>query len=135
MRNNLLYVLLFISFSFSGYSLFKHEQLSEEPKVTNLFETELDRQFTPDREVRVDLVELPPGGRLERHWHPGEEFHYYLEGDVEIRIDVDSSIMGKAGKVGHVPFKRLHEAVAGPQGAKVLVFRVHTKGEPWRYKD
>jgi hypothetical protein len=26
-------------------------------------------------------------------------------------------------------------STAGDKGAKIIVFRVHTKGEPWRYLD
>lgn len=103
------------------------------PTVTNLLLAALAEDFTPDREVLVDLVEAPPNARLDLHWHPGEEFHYYMEGEVEVRIEGEPSIHGTPGTVGHVPFRKRHEAIAGPQGAKVLVFRVHTKGEPMRY--
>jgi len=57
------------------------------------------------------------------------------EDDVEIRIDGEPSILGAPGGVGHIPFKKRHTAIAGKDGAKVLVFRVHTKGQPWRYID
>lgn len=103
------------------------------PTVTNLLLAALAEDFTPDREVLVDLVVAPPNARLDLHWHPGEEFHYYMEGEVEVRIEGEPSIHGTPGTVGHVPFRKRHEAIAGPQGAKVLVFRVHTKGEPMRY--
>lgn len=105
------------------------------PNVKTLMQMPLADAFTPGREVQVDLVQIPPNTTLDRHWHPGEEFHYYLEGEVEIRIDGAPSIIGTAGGVGHVPFKKWHVAVAGSKGAKILVFRVHTKGEPWRYLD
>ena len=101
--------------------------------VQNLLQRALDPEFTAGREVLVDLVEIPPNGTLERHWHPGEEFHYYLEGDAQIEIDGQPTVQGKPGTVGHVPFRARHRAMAGPQGAKVLVFRVHTQGQPWRY--
>jgi hypothetical protein len=42
--------------------------------VTNLMHRSLDESFNPDREVLVDLVEIPPNTSLDRHWHPGEEF-------------------------------------------------------------
>jgi quercetin dioxygenase-like cupin family protein len=102
-------------------------------KVTTLLKTVLAKEFTPDREVLMDVVEMPPNTTLERHWHPGEEFHYYLEGEVEIRIDGQEPYIGKAGTVGHIPFKKLHTAATGKVGAKMLVVRVHTKGEPMRY--
>jgi quercetin dioxygenase-like cupin family protein len=101
--------------------------------VQNLLQQALDPEFTTGREVLVDLVEIPPNGVLERHWHPGEEFHYYLEGDARIEIDGRPAVEGQPGTVGHVPFRAKHRATAGPQGAKVLVFRVHTQGQPWRY--
>jgi quercetin dioxygenase-like cupin family protein len=101
--------------------------------VKNLMIQALDPKFTPGREVLVDDVRIPPNTALERHWHPGEEFHVYLEGEVEIQIEGLPSIHGVPGAVGHVPFRKPHRAVAGAQGARILVFRVHTAGEPWRY--
>jgi quercetin dioxygenase-like cupin family protein len=104
-------------------------------KVTNLLTVALSEDFTPDREILIDLVEIPPNQKLDWHWHPGEEFHYYLEGNPVIeRVDAPP-IIGKPGTVGHVGFKQRHQATAGDKGAKILVFRVHTKGEPWRYLD
>jgi hypothetical protein len=78
---------------------------------------------------------IPPNQKLDWHWHPGEEFHYYLEGNPVIeRVDAPP-IIGKPGTVGHVAFKQRHRATAGDEGATILVFRVHTKGEPWRFLD
>jgi len=102
-------------------------------KMENLLEKALADEFTPGREVIVSYVEIPPNTTMERHWHPGEEFHYYLEGEVEIAIDGEPSIMGTPGKVGHVPFKKMHTAITKKKSAKIVVFRVHTKGEPVRY--
>lgn len=102
-------------------------------KVTNLLTRALSHEFTPEREVLVDLVEIPPNQKLDWHRHPGEEFHYYLEGNPRIELRGAAPIIGKPGTVGHVPFQQVHQATAGDQGAKVLVFRVHTKGLPWRY--
>lgn len=102
-------------------------------KVTNLFRDVLSERFVPDREVLVDLVEIPPKTALDRHWHPGEEFHYYLAGEPEISIEGKGTRRPPLGTVGHVPFETLHRAGAGAAGAKILVFRVHAKGKPWRY--
>jgi quercetin dioxygenase-like cupin family protein len=102
------------------------------PDVQNLLHATLDPQFTAGREVLVDLVEIPPNAALEWHTHPGEEFHYYLEGDARVEVEGRGALHGQLGTVGHVPFQVKHRAMAGPQGAKVLVFRVHTQGEPWR---
>jgi len=101
--------------------------------VTNLLTAALSTEFTPDREILIDLVEIPPNQKLDWHWHPGEEFHYYLEGDPVIVLADAAPIVGKPGTVGHVAFKQRHQATAGEKGAKIIVFRVHTKGAPWRY--
>lgn len=102
-------------------------------KVTNLFHASLSEAFTREREILVDLVEIPPNASLERHWHPGEEFHYYLAGAPEVQVNGGSVKRPALGTVGHVPFKALHRAGAGDAGAKILVFRIHTRGQPWRY--
>ena len=110
-----------------------HGASQPKSKVTNLLQDSLSEEFTPGREVLVDLVEIPPNSQLDRHWHPGEEFHYYLEGDPEITVEGKGLTRPAIGTVGHVPFEALHRAGAGEAGAKILVFRVHTKGKPWRY--
>ena len=46
----------------------------------------------------MDLVEIPPNGQLDRHWHPGEEFHDYLEGDPEITIKVLTRYASSRGR-------------------------------------
>jgi quercetin dioxygenase-like cupin family protein len=104
-------------------------------KVTNLLTVPLSTEFTPDREVLIDFVEIPPNQKLDWHWHPGEEFHYYLEGNPVIERSDAAPIIGKPGTVGHVAFKQPHQATAGEKGAKIIVFRIHTKGAPWRYLD
>ena len=108
------------------------EQMKE-PKVQSLMRQSLAEEFTPDREILMDIVELPPHTTLERHWHPGEEFHYYLEGEAEITIDGGKTIHATPGTGGHVPYQRLHTASTRETSAKVLVFRVHRTGEPMRY--
>ena len=104
-----------------------------EPKLENLFQQALAKEFTPGREVIVSRVEVAPNTTLERHWHPGEEFHYCLEGEAELVIDGQPTILETPGKVSHVPFKKVHALVTKKKGVKVLVFRVHTEGEPVRY--
>jgi quercetin dioxygenase-like cupin family protein len=104
-----------------------------EMKLEELFKTALSDKFTPGREVIVSLVEIPPNATLESHWHPGEEFVYMLEGEARIEIEGHEPFVGKAGMVGHMPFMTKHTAVAGENGARALVFRVHTAGQPVRY--
>src|SRR5262245_55329188 len=104
-------------------------------KVTNLLTADLSTDFTPEREVLIDLVEIPPNQKLEWHWHPGEEFHYYREGNPVIQRRDARPIIGEPGTAAHGALKLRHRATAGDKGAKIIVFRVHTQGAPWRYLD
>jgi quercetin dioxygenase-like cupin family protein len=105
----------------------------EELRLENLERMALAEAFTPGREVIVSYVEIPANTTMEWHTHPGEEFHYYLEGEVTIEIEGHEDIRGTPGTVGHVPFLARHTAVTGEEGARAVVFRVHTAGEPVRY--
>jgi quercetin dioxygenase-like cupin family protein len=106
---------------------------SPEVKMENLLQKALTEEFIPGREVVVSYVEIPPNTTMDRHWHPGEEFQYYIEGKAELLVDGQPPFSASPGKVGHVPFKKMHTVVTKDQGLKVVVFRVHTKGQPIRY--
>jgi len=126
-------LIICLSVGLVGYGTGHTSDPPTELKLENLLRQSLADEFTPGREIVVSLVEIPPNMTMDRHWHPGEEFHYYLEGEVEIVIDGETSIIGTPGTVGHVPYKKMHTAITGDKGAKILVFRVHTEGKPVRY--
>jgi hypothetical protein len=44
-----------------------------ELKLENLLQQALSDEFTPDREVVVSYVEIPPNMTMDRHWHPGDK--------------------------------------------------------------
>jgi quercetin dioxygenase-like cupin family protein len=104
-----------------------------EVQLNNLLTQALSEEFAKDREVIVSHVEIPPNTTMDRHWHPGEEFHYYIEGKVAIDFGDGRTIDGTPGKVGYVPFKELHTAITGGEAARFIVFRIHEKGLPVRY--
>ena len=124
---------LLIGLGLVGCSASRPSSPPAEMRLENLLQMPLEAEFIPDREIVVSYVEIPPNVTMDRHWHPGEEFHYYLEGEVEIAIDGEQSIIGTPGTVGHVPFEKMHTAITGDVGAKIIVFRVHTAGQPVRY--
>ena len=103
--------------------------------VQTLITAALDPEFVRDRDVLVDLVEIPPDTTLDRHWHPGEEFQYYLEGELTVEIEGKPPYQARPGTVGHIPYRAMHNVRSGPSGAKVLVFRVHTRGHPTRHPE
>jgi quercetin dioxygenase-like cupin family protein len=78
------------------------------------------------------VAELAPGGAAGRHYHPGPEVLYILEGALTLEPDGQSPVTLKAGEGAHVPAKHIHNAknasATGP--SKVLVFLVGEKGQP-----
>ncbi len=38
-------------------------------------------------EVIVSRVQVPPNAELPRHWHPGEEFGYVIDGEVSLWLE------------------------------------------------
>jgi quercetin dioxygenase-like cupin family protein len=83
-------------------------------------------------EVVVSHVVIPPHTELPKHWHPGEEFVYVLEGSGILWQDGLEDMSLKAGDVVKVPLKQVHTARTAESAATILVFRVHESGQPVR---
>ena len=100
------------------------------PKLETLLEAVLEG--VDGTEVIVSRVTIPPNTSLPKHWHPGEEFAYVLEGTVVLWQEGKDELVGKKGDAMKVPLKQVHTAITREEGATVLVFRVHEQGEPER---
>lgn len=100
------------------------------PKLETLMKAVLEG--VDGTEVIISRVTLPPNTSLPKHWHPGEEFGYILEGSVVLWQEGKEDIVSKAGDVVKVPLKQVHTAITKDEGATVLVFRVHEQGKPER---
>ena len=83
-------------------------------------------------EVIVSRVTMPPHSTLPKHWHPGEEFGYVLEGSVILWQKGKDDIVAKKGDVIQIPLQQVHTAITKDEGATILVFRVHEAGKPER---
>jgi quercetin dioxygenase-like cupin family protein len=101
-----------------------------ELKLENLLKAQLEG--VDGTEVIVSRVTMPPNTSLPKHWHPGEEFGYVLEGSVVLWQDGKDDLVGKKGDVMKVPLKQVHTAITRDEGATILVFRVHEQGKPER---
>ena len=107
-----------------------HEDTIAGPQLENLMRTMLEG--VEGTEIIVSRVTIPPNSSLPKHWHPGEEFAYVLEGSVTLWQEGKEDIVGTAGTVLKVPLKQVHTAITSEEGGTVLVFRVHEKGQPER---
>jgi quercetin dioxygenase-like cupin family protein len=83
-------------------------------------------------EVVVSITTVPPNTTLPKHWHPGEEFAYVLEGSLTLWQEGKPDEHYKKGDVGLVPLKQVHTVSTQEEGTTVLVFRVHELGQPGR---
>jgi quercetin dioxygenase-like cupin family protein len=103
---------------------------AEKPKLETLLSAALEG--VESTEVIVSRVTIPPNTSLPKHWHPGEEFAYILEGSATLWQDGKEDITAKAGDVMKISLKQVHTAITGDEGATILVFRVHEHGKPER---
>ena len=86
----------------------------------------------PDLEVLISDVIIPPGAEVPRHYHPGEEFAYVIEGSA---LHVEEGREDRelvAGDAMVIAPEAIHSPRGGPEGARAIVFRVHLKDQPER---
>ncbi|MGC6500984.1 MAG: cupin domain-containing protein [Henriciella sp.] len=83
-------------------------------------------------EIRISDMVIPAGASVPRHFHPGDEFVYVIEGSTLYVEDGQPDQLFEAGQVLMIPQGAVHAPVGGPQGSRVIVFRVHPTGQPER---
>ncbi len=83
-------------------------------------------------EVVISDVVIPPNGQVPRHYHPGEEFLYLIEGTATHVEDGAANRDLKSGDAMVIRKGKVHSPRAGADGARAIVFRVHVEGEPER---
>ena len=99
-------------------------------KIENILRDTLE--LVDGVEVIMSYVEVPKATTLPYHYHPGEEFAYLMEGSGELILKDQSKKIIKAGEAGKVPLKQIHSFSTKDEAAKMVVFRVHEKGQPDR---
>ena len=83
-------------------------------------------------EVVISDVVIPAGAQVPRHYHPGEEFIYMIEGEaVHIEEGRPDQVL-TAGDAYVIRKEKEHSPRAGESGARAIVFRVHVEGAPER---
>ena len=83
-------------------------------------------------DVIISDVIIPPGAQVPRHYHPGEEFVYIIEGSAVHVEEGKPDQLTEAGQAFVIPPQARHAPIGGPDGARAIVFRVHTAGSPER---
>ena len=88
----------------------------------------------PGREVRITLLDRPPGNASAPHRHPGHHtFGYVVEGSYELGVNGGPTRMLKAGDTFYEPPGALHSVSrnASPdKELKIVVFMVADQSKP-----
>ena len=99
-------------------------------KRTELLKTAIEGM--DGKEGVMYVAELAPGATAGKHFHPGPEFAYILDGTLTLEPEGQAPKTFKAGEAFHNPAKIVHDAknmsTTGP--TKVLVFMLSEKGQP-----
>ena len=103
----------------------------DEPiKRTVLFRGDLEG--APGKEIVIFIADLAPGAVGAKHYHPGPEFFYVLEGTLAHEPEHGSAHLMKTGAFGSNPDKGIHliKNPSGTERAKAIDFLVAEKGQP-----
>jgi quercetin dioxygenase-like cupin family protein len=84
------------------------------------------------KEVVVFTADVPPGGVAERHYHPGDEAIYMLQGSLLFTPDHAQPFELKAGEISFNPATHIHQAknTSASVPAKILNCMIAEKGQP-----
>jgi quercetin dioxygenase-like cupin family protein len=107
--------------------------MSSVQQAPGLTRTDLQQHdlSVPGREVIQNRVDIAPEAPPIRHWHPGEEIIYVLEGTLEYEIDGQSPTRVSAGEALMVPAEAVHAVRnIGDGNATELATYVVEKGRP-----
>jgi len=103
----------------------------EEPiKRTVLFRGNLEG--VEGKEIVIFIADLAPGAVGSKHYHPGPEFFYVLEGTMAHEPEGGPAHTMKAGDFGSNPNKSVHTIrnLSTTARARAIDFLVSDKGQP-----
>ena len=93
---------------------------------------EKTRTVVSDGTGQYRVTDLPPGAVAVRHFHPGDEAIYMLQGALRFEPEGGQPFELKAGQVSFNPAKHIHEAKNNSTSvpAKILNCMIAEKGQP-----
>jgi len=103
----------------------------QEPfKRTVLLKTDLTG--LEGKEGVVVLVELAPGASAGKHYHPGHEVNYVLEGTGILAVEGTPPVTLKPGVTNHIQAKQVHDVTnsGATDPLKLVAFFIAEKGQP-----
>src|SRR5262245_12150585 len=103
-------------------------QQQESFKRSPLLKTDLEG--FEGQEAHMMIVEVAPGARSGKHYHPGPVLAYTLSGGGTWEGEGMPPKVLEPGTALYVPPKHVHEDVGGPSGEKILAVFIVPKGQP-----
>ena len=84
------------------------------------------------KEIVMYRADIAPGGVVGKHFHPGPELVYVMEGALTIEHDGHPAVTLKTGESAYIPGKHIHNAwnASATEQVKAMVFLVGDKGQP-----
>jgi quercetin dioxygenase-like cupin family protein len=95
---------------------------------TELYRVELSD--ASELEVVMGVIKRTGESDGGKHYHPGGEFGFVLEGTVIVRTENEPPLTLRAGASFHQPAGEWHAVSTVAYGARTVVFRVLKKGQP-----
>ncbi len=83
-----------------------------------------------DLEVVMGLIKRSGESIGAKHYHPGGEFGFVLEGAATVTTKSEPPVTLKAGASFYQPPGEWHAVSTATEGARTVVFRVLEKGQP-----
>jgi quercetin dioxygenase-like cupin family protein len=105
---------------------------AQAPAVKRTVLQKKDLAEAEGKELVMYRADIAPGGIIGRHFHPGPELVYVMEGALTIQHDGHPAVTLKAGDSTHIPGKHVHNAwnASQTEQVKAMVFLVGDKGQP-----
>ncbi|MEO8381536.1 MAG: cupin domain-containing protein [Acidobacteriota bacterium] len=112
----------------SGLGL--HVTHAQQPAITrtDVVRHDLD---VPGRELIQVRVDFARGAAFGKHWHPGAEIAYVLEGSLQYSLEGQPPVTLEAGQAVFIPAGAIHSAKnVGSGNAAELATYIVEKGRP-----
>jgi quercetin dioxygenase-like cupin family protein len=123
-----------------GFSLVSQYSASAQEGLTRTVLMKKDLEADPKKEVTVFIAEYKPSAKSGKHYHPGQEFIYVLEGNGVMEEVGKPPVDMKPGVLLYFQSdpanpKYVHEAtnLSKTGGMKLLVTLITEKGQPLAY--
>lgn len=110
-----------------------HQSLrAQQEPVTRTILQKKDLAEAEGKELVMYRADIVPGGVVGRHFHPGPELIYVMEGALTVEHDGQHPLTLKAGDSAYIPGRHVHNAwnPSTTEQVRVMVFLVGDKGQP-----